>query len=72
MTPRHQPFDLVQGGEHVEPHADQVLGDFSFGKKHLEELMLEDGLQILELECGLTPVALWAPSVSPPLTHHTM
>jgi hypothetical protein len=37
MTPRHQ-------------HADQVLGDFSFGKEHFENSMLEDGLEILEFK----------------------
>ena len=42
MTPRHE-------------HADQVLGDFSFGKEHFENSMLEDGLQILMLECGRNP-----------------
>ena len=42
MTPRHQ-------------HADQVLGNFSLGKEHFENFLLEEGLQILELECGRNP-----------------
>ena len=25
MPPLHQPFDLAQGGEHVEPHVNQAF-----------------------------------------------
>jgi hypothetical protein len=34
------------------PWAGKVVDDFSFGKKQLEPLMLEDLLQIFELEWG--------------------
>ena len=42
---------MAPGHEHV----DQVLCDFSFGKEHFEDLMLEDGLQILKFEGGCNP-----------------
>ena len=32
-------------------HVDQVLGDFSLGKEHPEDLVAEDRLQVFELEC---------------------
>jgi len=33
-------------------HRDEIRGDFTFGNEHFENLVLEDGLQILELEWG--------------------
>jgi len=27
MAPGYKPFDLAQGGEHVEPHVDQIFHD---------------------------------------------